>query len=134
MGIFELFGKKKFDAGGATFKLDLELHPMRLAAHKQDYVDLELSLQNATDTEVLTSIVITLPKELGFEQSALSHQKEIRLSQLHAGELRHLKVQVWGTQRTAPANYAIHVYAIAHYRDYGYVLNEVRRKIELRAA
>ncbi|MFH1106416.1 MAG: hypothetical protein V1787_00820 [Candidatus Micrarchaeota archaeon] len=134
MGIFELFGKKKFDAGGAIFVLDLELHPMRLAAHKNDYVDLEINLQNACEADVLSSVVITLPKELGFEQSALSHQKEIRLSTLRPREVRHLKVQVYGTQRTEPKNYAIHVYAIAHYRDYGYVLNELRKKIELRAA
>ena len=134
MGIFDLFGKKKFDASGAVFKLGLELHPMRVAANKNDYVDLEIGLRNATDTEVLTSVVIILPKQLGFEQSALSHQKEIRLSQLRPREQKHLKVQVWGTQRTDAANYPIKVYAIAHYRDYGYVLNEIRKVIELRAA
>lgn len=134
MGIFDLFGKKKFDASGAVFMLDLELHPMRVAANKNDFVDLEISLQNATDAEVLTSVVITLPKQLGFEQSALSHQKEIRLSQLRPREARQLKVQVWGTQRTDAGSYPISVYAIAHYRDYGYVLNEMRKKIELRAA
>lgn len=130
-----LFGKKKVPAFSANvFSIDTTMHPFRIAAHKADYAQLDVAVTNKFDKELLTSITITIPKALGFEQSALSHQREIRAGTLAPGETKTVRVQVWGTGRTDPGAYEIKVFAMSHYRDYSYVLNEVRKTVELRVA
>ncbi len=133
MGFFkELFGKKEVPRTDAVYSLECELHPYRLEAHKNVSLDLEISVKNQFDREQLTSIVIVTPKTIGFDQSALSSQREIRLGQLAPGETKNLKVQVWGTNRTNAGGYHVAVFAISHYRDYTYVLNETKKVLDLR--
>jgi len=128
-----LFGKKEMSPTNNTYHLECDLHPIRLQAHKNESVDLEISLTNEFDRELMTSIVVEVPKGLGFDQSALSQEREIRLGMLMPGEAKRFKVALWGTQRTEPGLYPLKVYAISHYHDYGYVLNEVRKVVGLRA-
>ncbi len=132
MGVFELFGKKQVQLGGQQYQLEYELHPLKLPAHQADYLELEVNLRNVTETELLTSVVLVLPKQLGFEGSALSHEREIRLGLLKPHELKHLKICIYATQRTPKAIYPLHLYVISHYRDYGYVINELKKKIDIR--
>ncbi|MFA5246757.1 MAG: hypothetical protein WC408_02595 [Candidatus Micrarchaeia archaeon] len=136
MGIADfLFGKKKVPGfSSAVYSIDVVMHPFRIAAHKADYAQLDIVVENKFDKELLTSIVITLPKSLGFEQSALSHQKEIRVGGLGPKDKKSIRVQVWGTARTDPGSYEIKLFAMSHYRDYSYVLNEVKKTVELRVA
>jgi len=130
-----LFGKKKVPAFSAgVYSIDTTIHPFRIAARKADYAQLDAVVTNRFDKELLTSIVIGVPKALGFEQSALSHQREIRAGFLGPGESKAVRVQIWGTARTDPGTYEIKIFALSHYRDYSYVLNEVRKTVELRAA
>lgn len=132
MGFLDLFGKKEVPRGAANFDLQCAMHPLRLVAHKSEYLELEASLRNVFDKELLTSLVVKVPKGLGFDASALSQEREIRIGMLQRGEAKHLTIPVWATQRTNPGTYRISVYAISHYRDYGYVLNEVVKTMELR--
>ena len=133
MGFFnELFGKKEVPRTGSVYSLECSLHPYRLEANKNTSIDLDISVKNRFDREQLTSIVIVTPKTIGFDQSALSNQREIRLGDLNPKETRNLKIQVWGTGRTNRGDYHVAVFAIAHYRDYSYVLNETKKVLDLR--
>ncbi len=132
MGILELFGKRELNLSGSSYRVDYELHPLKLTAHVADYLELEINLQNLLDKELLTSVVLVLPKALGLDGSALSHEREIRLGLLKPGELKHLKVNVYATQRTGKAVYPAYLYVISHYRDYGYVLSEVKKRVDIR--
>jgi len=136
MGITDLlFGKKKVPAFSAgVFSINTTMHPFRIAAHKADYAQLDIVVTNKFEKELLTSITISVPKPLGFEQSTLSHQREIRAGMLAPGESKTVRVQIWGTARTDPGSYEIKIFAMSHYRDYSYVLNEVRKTVELRVA
>jgi uncharacterized membrane protein len=136
MGISDLlFGKKKVPAfTSGVFTIDTVIHPFRIASQRADYAQLDVVVTNRFDKELMTSIVVSVPKALGFEQSALSHQREIRAGILAPGESKSVRVQVWGTARTDPGTYEIKIFAFSHYRDYSYVLNEVRKTVELRAA
>lgn len=135
MGIRDiLFGKKQMPAGAGVFSINANIHPFRLPANKADYVQLDLTVTNNFDKELLSSVVIRVPKALGFEQSALSHEKEIRIGQLGPRESKSLRLFVWGTGRTDPGAYPVEIFALSHYRDYSYVLNEARKTLELRAA
>jgi uncharacterized membrane protein len=132
MAFFDLFGKKQVFSGPGPYALSCEIHPMRLPAHRNEFLDLEITVTNIAGQELLTSVVVVVPKTLGFEQTALNNEREIRLGMLQPRETRDLKVRVWGTQRTEAGTYPIKVFALSHYRDYGHVLNQVRRALELR--
>lgn len=131
MGFFDLFGKKKFDAKN-PFSLKAETHPYSLRANVNDFVDLEVSLANNADAPILASIVLSVPKGLGFERSAIQPQREVRLGFIKPGEQKFVKVPLWATQRTQKGNYPIEIVAISHYNDYAHVLNEARKTIVLR--
>ena len=132
MGIFELFGKKALPLGSAMYNLKVTMHPIRLPSHQHDFVDLEMELTNNTEKELLTSVVLRVPSALGFDGTALSHEREIRLGMLQPLEKKHLKVRAYSTQRTPKGNYPIEIFAISHYRDYAYIINEVKKRLELR--
>jgi len=131
VGVFDLFGKKPVSS---EFQYDLEcsMHPIRLPAFKEDFIVLNVSLQNTSDQPLLTSLVLAVPKTIGFDRTALQQEHETRVGELPSGESRVFSFKIWGTQRTRPGSYPLRVYAVSHYRDYGHVLNEVRKTVDLR--
>jgi uncharacterized membrane protein len=134
--LFDIFGKK--DVGEelvrkVPYGMKLTFHPYRLNANKMESVLLIIELKNLKEEVLLTSIVIQLPKNLGFDQMALSNAREIRLGELKPGEEKVVKVEIWGNPRTDSGEYPIEVTAICHYRNYGYLLNKETSRIELRA-
>ncbi|OIO26423.1 hypothetical protein AUJ14_01870 [Candidatus Micrarchaeota archaeon CG1_02_55_22] len=131
MGILDLFGKKTVSLA-TPYTLTCETHPYSLQANTNDYVDLEVNLQNHGDVDELTAVVITVPKGLGFERSAIQQQREVRLGYLKPGEKKFFKVTLWGTQRTNAGSYPIKIHAMAHYKDYAHVLKEVSKTITFR--
>ncbi|MFH1257613.1 MAG: hypothetical protein ABIG96_01610 [Candidatus Micrarchaeota archaeon] len=131
MGIFDLFGKKDI-SHGTIYELTAEFHPFKLNAHRADSIDLEIKITNVAEREMLTSIVVQVPKPLGLDKSAFMQQREIRLGTLAPRELKDVKLQVFSGQRVPKGSYPVLIYAISHYRDYSYILNEIRKKIELR--
>jgi uncharacterized membrane protein len=131
MGLFELFGKKPV-ATDAIYSLQAEIHPFRLNAHKNESVDLIVNLKNNLDKELLTSIVAVVQKPLSTDQTGLTQQREVRIGLLQPKESKRTVIPVWATQRTDPGTYKIKVFAISHYRDYGHILNEARKILDLR--
>ncbi|MBI5036685.1 hypothetical protein HZC09_05070 [Candidatus Micrarchaeota archaeon] len=132
MGIFDFFGKKPLPK--VLYALECDVHPFRLQAHRQDAVDLEISAENTSGEPLLTSVIVTVPRMLGTDPSALSHEREVRLGMMAPGERRKLKVSIYSTQKSAPGTYGVRVHATAHYHDYGHILNQVRKLVELRVA
>lgn len=130
-GMFDLFGKKEV-APKTIFSIQTEFHPYSLKPNKSDYLDLDVVLTNNSGSEVLASLVAVVPKGLGFERSAISREKEVRLGYLPNGVPKHLKIQVWASERTERGVYAIKIFAVSHYKDYAHVLNEASKKIDLR--
>lgn len=129
--MFDLFGKKEV-ASKAIFSIQAEFHPYSLKPNKSDYVDLEVTLTNNTGSEILSSLIFVVPRGLGFERSAISREKEVRLGYLPNGQPKHLKVQVWGSERTDKGVYPIKLVAVSHYKDYAHVLNEAVRTLDFR--
>ena len=132
MSLFELFGKKPAPFLSNPFDLSFSFHPLRLNAHKPDYIELFIALKNVSHEEQLTSLTITVPHGLGFEQTGLSQEREIRFNFIKQGEEKRLKVNIYSSQRTRPGEYAVKMYAASHYRNYGYVANELRKVFALR--
>ncbi|NUN11062.1 hypothetical protein HUU53_00250 [Candidatus Micrarchaeota archaeon] len=131
MGIFDFFGKKPV-ATDSEYVLECNFHPFRLSARRNDAVDLEITLKNNSDTVLLTSLVVVVPKQLGLDKTGLMLQREFRLGELNPGETKYFTVPIHSTPKSEPNNYPVKVFAISNYRDYGHVLNQVRKDLSLR--
>jgi phage tail tube protein FII len=136
MGVFDFLGGGEKPRDAAVFGLACELHPYSLKANVNDYLDLEIDLENFTGDQAanneFTSITVALAKGLGVDRSAISQTREIRLGQLKAGEKRHFKVSVWATQRTDAGSYLAVIKAIQHDRDYSHVKNAALKRLTIR--
>ncbi len=133
MALFDLFGKKPVTAQ-SSYSIDYSMHPLSLRPHNNDYLLLSVYLRNNGDQSLLTSLVALTSKKLGFEANILSNRKETRLGVLEPGEKRAIHLKVWSSSRTAPGDYPLVLTAVSHYRDYGHVLNESRKRLRIRVA
>jgi len=137
-GIFGAGGAKKevAEAGEPAaipmFSITTAFRPVRLAAKKDESVDLELGIKNISEGEALTSVNVDIPKGLGFDGMGIARTKEYRLGSLKSGEEKKFNVSLHGNSQTAAGNYRITISVYAHYRDYGHVLNSVKKAVELR--
>ncbi len=132
MGIFNLFGKKDVSSEltkSSPFKISTEWVPYKLYASRKSSSTLIVRIKNMTNETLLTSVVAELPKQLGFEQVALTKERELRLGELPSEEERELKFEVFSTMNADPGEYTLNLTAIAHYRDYGHVLNAVKKRV-----
>jgi len=135
LAFLDFFGKKNVGEDlvkKVPYGLKLSLHPYRLTANKAESIILYVNLKNLKEEVLLTSIVVEVPKNLGFDQTGLSTTREIRLGEIKPKEEKEIKVEIWGNPRTEQGEYKIGVTAICHYRNYGYVLNAEKREIVLR--
>jgi uncharacterized membrane protein len=131
MALFNIFGKK--DSGselmkGLPFKLVSEWTPYRLYSGKRSSSSLSMRVKNMTKETLLTSVVIQLPDQLSFDEIGVSKEKEMRLGELAPGEEKELRAEVFNNLRADPGEYTVSLTAIAHYRDYGHVLNAIKKK------
>lgn len=134
MGIFNLFGKK--DVGSeltksSPYRLATEWVPYKLFASKKSSAMLIVKLKNMTNEVLLTSVVAELPKQLGFDQMSLSKERELRLGDIAPNEEKEVRFDVYSNMNSDPGEYTLNLTAIAHYRDYGHVLNAVKKRVTL---
>lgn len=135
MGILDIFGKRDVRAEltkKIPYGLTLSFTPYRLKAHKNEFVNLKIYIKNLTEETLLTSIVINLPKKLGFDRAGINHVREIRLGYMSADEEREIDVPIWGNSSTEDGEYPITLTAYCHYRDYAHILNSEKKKLILR--
>jgi len=136
MGLLDIFGKKDVSAEltkKVPYELKLSFHPLRISANKSDSVRMSILLSNRSGEPLLTSVVVQVPKKLGLDQTCLSNVREIRLGELAPGEKKELAVDIYSSTKTDEGSYTITVTAIAHYRNYAYVLNSESKSAQLRA-
>ncbi len=137
MGLLDgLFGKGESAPegarGGKSFTLNTSFRPMRLAARSDNSVELIIELQNISGQSQLCSVVVEVPKGLGFDGVGLHKTKELRIGQLPAGETKRISVGLHASSQTPAGNYRIQITAYSHYRDYSHVLNSASKPAELR--
>ncbi|MCL4389190.1 MAG: hypothetical protein M1528_03090 [Candidatus Marsarchaeota archaeon] len=135
MGIFNLFGKK--DASSeltkpSPFRISTEWTPYSLYSNRNNSTILNIKLKNMTKETLLTSVVVELPQTLGFDTMGVSKEREVRVGELVADEEKDLGVEVYGGMKSDPGEYTVLLTAIAHYRDYGHVINAVKKRTTLK--
>ena len=134
MGIFNIFGKRDVTEElikSSPFKLATEWVPYRLYSGKKSSSMLVIRLKNMTREPLLTSVVAELPKQLGFDTMHLASEQERRLGEVAPGEEKELRFDVYPTQSADVGEYTVNLTAIAHYRDYGHVLNAVKKRVTI---
>jgi uncharacterized membrane protein len=111
-----------------------EFVPYKLYANRKNSVLLMLKLKNLTREPVLSSLVVELPKNLSLDDTGLASTKELRLGMLSPGEEKESRIEVHGDAGTDKGEYTLSVTAFIHYRDYGHVLNAMKKKALLEVA
>jgi uncharacterized membrane protein len=136
MGILDIFGKKDVSddlTKGVPFSMKLTFRPYRLAARKNDAVDLIVELENKTDATLLVSVVVGVPKALGFDEIGMNKVREMRVGLMKGREKKEIIVPIYGHNQTIAGDYTVRVVAYSHYRDYAHILNSVKKDTVLRA-
>lgn len=131
MKILNLFGKKNVSdeiSKQAPYRLITELIPYKLYANRKSSVMLMVKLRNMTSEPLMSSIVVELPKGLSFDEMGLTLQKELRIGELAANEEKEARFDVYSGPGTDKGEYTLTLTAFAHYRDYGHVLNAMRKR------
>ena len=131
MGILDIFGKKDVSrelGKKMPFAIRTEFTPYHLKSRERSTVNLSIGLRNITGEPVLSSVVIELPRQLSFDSIGASKEKEVRLGVLAAKEEKGTTVSIYGGTGTEKGAYTITITAFIHYRDYGHVINEVRKR------
>jgi len=88
-----------------------------------------VKVMNITKEVLLTSVVAEVPGQLGFDEMNLSKQREVRLGELQPNELKEVRIPVYSSMKSDAGEYTLTLTAIAHYRDYGHVLNMVKKRV-----
>ncbi|MFH1306745.1 MAG: hypothetical protein ABIH83_03790 [Candidatus Micrarchaeota archaeon] len=124
------------EKGGSSravpFTLSTSFRPVRLRARSENSCELVINLKNISNSDHICSVVVEIPKSLGFDQMGLHKTKELRLGNLEAGKGRTLSVNISANNQTPSGTYRIFTTANSHYRDYTHLLNSVRKSVELR--
>lgn len=134
MAIFNLFGKKDVSTEltkNSPYRIATEWTPYRLYANRKNSCTLSVRIKNVTAEPLLTSMVVELPQPLSFDQTGIAKQREVRIGEMAAGEEKELGVDVYGSVNSDPGDYTISLTAIAHYRDYGHIINAVKKRTSL---
>ncbi len=131
MAIFNIFGKKDVSSDitkSVPYVIATEFTPYKLYANKKSSTTMSIKLKNNTNEALLTSMVIELPQKLGFDQVGVAKQKEIRVGKLNPNEEKILNMDIFSSIDADTGDYTINLTAIAHYLDYGHVINSVRKR------
>jgi uncharacterized membrane protein len=131
MGIFNIFGKKDVSAElvqASPYRISTEWVPYRLYANRQNSVSLMVKVKNMTSEVLLTSVVAELPKQLGFDEMRVAKERELRLGKMAPNEEREVRFEVFSDINSDAGEYTVTVTSIAHYLDYGHVINAVKKR------
>ncbi|MDD5337027.1 MAG: hypothetical protein PHS02_00925 [Candidatus ainarchaeum sp.] len=118
----------------SPISMSIRFLPVRLAARKDNRIDMIVKISNETGEKQLVSFEALAPRGqmLGFDATVVSKQYEKKLGQIEPGATSEFAVTVYGTTQTRPETYELDVTAYVHFSDYNKVVNYVKRKVALR--
>ena len=132
VGLLNIFGKKDAAsdiAKGPPFSLMTEFMPYKLYSKRSSSSTLRITVRNLTKEILLTSVVAEVPSQLSFDELMTSKQKEVRIGEIPPGESKDVRMNVYTSVGSDPGEYTMTLTTIAHYRDYGHVLNALKKRI-----
>ncbi|MEM3781479.1 MAG: hypothetical protein QXT43_00755 [Candidatus Micrarchaeaceae archaeon] len=129
--ILNLFGKKNAAeelTKSVPYRISTEFVPYRLYANQKNSLRMFVSVKNLTAEPTLSSVVVEVPKGLSLDETGISKAKELRLGILPPNEERQIGLDIYGDAGTDKGEYTLSLTAFIHYRDYGHVLNAVKKR------
>ncbi len=115
--------------------LSVHFLPVRLAAKKDNRVDMIVRVSNDSPNKQLLSFEAFVPPRemIGFDSTVVNKHYEKKLGHLEAGASTEFAVPIYGTTQTRPGNYPVGLAVNVHFVDYSKVMpTGVKRKIALR--
>jgi hypothetical protein len=134
MGIFDAFGKKdsgKETTKGPPFSISTELVPYKLHAKSKGSAMLNIKVTNLTKDVLLTSVTVKVTGKIGFDEMVMQKEKDKKLGEVQPGEMKEDKFIVYSGVGSDAGYYSLTLTVFAHYRDYGHVLNFVKKEIQV---
>lgn len=113
------------------FVVATEFVPYKLYAGKKSATTLSITLRNATKEVVLTSLAVELPNKIGFDDMTLAREREMRLGEIAPNTEKEVRINLHNSLDADKGEYTILLTAMAHYRDYGHVMNAIKKRIAL---
>ncbi len=133
LAIFNIFGKKDVSelTKSSPYRIFTSWTPYKLYASRKESCTLGIRLKNMTGETLLTSVVVSLPENLAFDQMGLTKEREVRLGEMAMNEEKEVNLDVYATGKADIGEYTVNLTACAHYRDYGHILNLVKKRTTL---
>ena len=134
MGILDMFGKKDSTTDitkGPPYSVATELVPYRLHAKTSSSAMLNIKVKNMTKDVLLTSVVARVPGKIGFDEMVMQKEREQKLGELQPGEIKEARFSIYSSLGSDAGTYNLTLTAFAHYRDYGHVLNFVKKEVQV---
>ncbi|MEM4272062.1 MAG: hypothetical protein QXH30_00565 [Candidatus Bilamarchaeaceae archaeon] len=143
MGLFDwLSGKKEEPSpempapggGSVPFKIATKFTPMRLQAHKDSKLTMNVVVQNVSGAKQLVSVDLDIAagNRVGFEVTCSKRHLENRLGELAPGASKEINATIYGNSMTNPGEVGVKATAYAHYQDYNKVQAKAVKAIKLR--
>jgi uncharacterized membrane protein len=136
MGIFDLFGKKDIttDLGKQMpYNINTGFVPFKLKANTRSASTLSVNLKNMTNEPVMSSVVVQVPERVSLDGTGTAREKEVRLGMLAPNEAKEARIEVFSNSGTDKGEYTVTITAFIHYRDYGHVLNAMKKRAVVEA-
>ncbi len=134
MKLPNLFGKKDVSSElekASPYTIRTVFVPYKLYANRKGSAALQITLANATTEPLMTSVVVALPKQLSFGQIGIDKEKEVRLGTLGPKEEKEASIDIFSDAGTDKGEYTLQVSVFAHYRDYGHIINGIKKRVQL---
>ena len=136
MGLFDRFGKRNVADDlekQLPYAMKTEFVPYKLKANGRSSSSLFVSVKNLTKEPVMSSVVVEVPQKLNLDEIGMAKQKEVRIGMLAPNEEKRATVDIYAGPATDKGDYTLSVTAFVHYRDYGHVLNSMKKRIMISA-
>ncbi len=136
MGLFDRFGKKDVSTDlekELPYSMRTEFVPYKLKANGRGSSSLIVDIRNLTKEPVMSSVVVEVPQRLSLDDVGMAREKEVRLGTLAPNEEKRAMIDIFSNSGTDKGDYTVSVTAFIHYRDYGHVLNSMKKRVLLSA-
>lgn len=136
MGLLDIFGKKNVsDELSARFPymMTTEYVPYKLKSRERSSSTLVVRLKNITGEPVMSSVVVSVPKQLSVDSTGLSKEREIKLGAMAKNEEKEARIEIYSDVGTEKGEYTVTVTSFVHYRDYSHILNSMKKRTVLEA-
>lgn len=114
------------------YDVKIEFSPLRMRKGDDRPIQMLINVKNIDNEDNLTSVVIEIPKEMGFDKIGTVSRKEIRIGTLKSKEDKNFTIELYPNHRSEVGTYDVSVIANKHYRGYSHIINNSQKNISLR--